>query len=104
MKETNPAAATDGYRATGPGSSKSWVTGEVAGHGFDSKDHVFIVTRAPQGNLVSPETVVATPSPSVIEFDRAGNVVNAPSTPTPFSLSNPINPSPATGQTATIQP
>jgi hypothetical protein len=84
VHETNPAAATDGYRATGPGSSKSWVTGEVAGHGIDGNDHVLIVTRAPQGNLVSPETVVATPSPSVIEFDRAGNVVNAwpPNLPT----------------------
>ncbi|HZR11221.1 MAG TPA: hypothetical protein VFA79_21705 [Myxococcales bacterium] len=84
VHETNPLAATDGYRATGPGSSKSWVTGEVAGHGFDSNDHVFIVTRAPQGNLVSPETVVGTPSPSVIEFDRAGNVVNSwpPNLPT----------------------
>ena len=75
--ETNPAAATDGYRTTGPGAAKPWVTGEVAGHGIDSKDHVFIVTRGPQGNLVSPETVIAHPSPSVVEFDREGNVVNA---------------------------
>jgi hypothetical protein len=84
VKETNPAAALDGFRTTGPGSSKSWVTGEVAGHGFDARDHVFIVTRAPQGNLVAPETVVATPTPSVVEFDREGNVVNAwpPNLPT----------------------
>jgi len=75
--ETNPLAATDGYRNTGPGATKPWVTGEVAGHGIDSKDHVFIVTRGPQGNLVSPETVIAHPSPSVVEFDRAGNVVNS---------------------------
>src|SRR2546421_11860993 len=91
--ETNPAAATDGYRSTGPGATKPWVTGEVAGHGIDSKDHVFIVTRGPEGstnptntippqpttaptNLVSPETVIAHPSPSVVEFDREGNVVN----------------------------
>ena len=39
--ETNPAAAMDGYRGTGPGATKPWVTGEVAGHGIDSKDHVF---------------------------------------------------------------
>src|SRR5439155_7736312 len=75
--ETNPAAATDGYRTKGPGATKPWVTGEVAGHGIDSKDHVFIVTRGPQGNLVSPETVIAHPSPSVVEFARAGNVVNS---------------------------
>src|SRR5207245_5465929 len=37
----------------------------------------FTVNRGPQGNLVSPETVVDHPSPSVIEFDREGNVVNA---------------------------
>ena len=90
--ETNPAAATDGFRTSGPGATKPWVTGEVAGHGFDSKDHVFIVTRGPQGstnpnaqgqpttaptNLVSPETVIAHPSPSVVEFDSSGNVVNS---------------------------
>jgi hypothetical protein len=84
--EKNPAAATDGYRATGPGATKSWVTGEVAGNYCDSHDNTFIVTRA--GNtatgLVSPETVVATPSPAVVEFDPAGNVVNAwpPNVPT----------------------
>jgi hypothetical protein len=77
--EKNPAAATDGYRATGPGSTKSWVTGEVAGNYCDSRDHTFIVTRAPGAapNLVSPETVIAHPSPAVVEFDQAGNVVNA---------------------------
>src|SRR5438105_4483209 len=89
--ETNPAAATDGFRKTGPGASKPWVTGEVAGNTVDSQDHVFTVNRGPQGstnvvngtpttaptNLVSPETVVDHPSPSVIEFDREGNVVNA---------------------------
>ena len=75
--ETNPAAATDGYRTSGPGATKPWVTGEVAGTCVDSKDHVFTVNRGPQNNLVSPETVISHPSPAVIEFDRAGNVVNA---------------------------
>ena len=35
---------------------------------------MFTVNR---GNLVAPETVTAVPSPTVIEFDTAGNVVNA---------------------------
>ncbi len=51
-----------------------WVTGEVAGTCVDSKDHLITVNR---GNLVSPETVVATVAPPVIEFDKDGNVVNA---------------------------
>jgi len=51
-----------------------WVTGEVAGTCVDSQDHVFTVNR---GNLVAPETVTAVPSPTVIEFDADGNVVNA---------------------------
>lgn len=61
----------------------NWVTGEVAGTCIDSNDHVFIVNRGFQtGGLVSPEGVGGQPvkskaSPPVIEFDRAGNVVNA---------------------------
>ena len=61
----------------------NWVTGEVAGTCIDSNDHVFIVTRGFQtGGLVSPEGVAGQPvksraSPPVIEFDRAGNAVNA---------------------------
>jgi len=61
----------------------NWVTGEVAGTCIDSNDHVFIVNRGFQtGGLVSPEGVAGQPvkskaSPPVIEFDRAGNVVNS---------------------------
>jgi hypothetical protein len=59
-----------------------WVTGEVAGTCVDSQDHVFTVNR---GNLVNPEgtsttpvkPLTAVPSPTVIEFDSEGNVVNA---------------------------
>jgi len=60
--------------STATGKPKPWVTGEVAGTCVDSQDHVFTVNR---GNLISPETVTAVPSPTVIEFDAAGNVVNA---------------------------
>jgi hypothetical protein len=69
--------------STATGKPMPWVTGEVAGTCVDSQDHVFTVNR---GNLVSPEgttagTVItpltAVPSPTVIEFDPDGNVVNA---------------------------
>jgi hypothetical protein len=57
------------------GKPKPWSTGEVAGTCVDSRDHVFIVTR---GNLVnSPETLDSVPAAPIIEFDSAGNVVNA---------------------------
>jgi hypothetical protein len=58
-----------------------WVTGEVAGTCLDSNDHLFTVNRGatggPPGNLTAKEALVGKPSPPVIEFDRAGNVVNA---------------------------
>jgi hypothetical protein len=60
--------------STATGKPKPWVTGEVAGTCVDSQDHVFTVNR---GVLVAPETVTAVPSPTVIEYDTAGNVVNA---------------------------
>src|SRR5207253_10465526 len=37
--EPNPAAATAGYRKSGPGASKPWVTAQGPGDGTDSKDH-----------------------------------------------------------------
>src|SRR5258708_23396607 len=58
-----------------------WVTGEVAGTCLDSNDHLFTINRGstggPPGNLTGKEAIVGKPSPPVIEFDRAGNVVNA---------------------------
>ena len=60
--------------STSTGKPKPWVTGEVAGTCVDSRNHVFTVNR---GNLIAPEDVEAVPSPTVIEFDQAGNVVNA---------------------------
>ena len=61
--------------STSTGKPKPWSTGEVAGTCIDSQDHVFIVTR---GNLVnSPETLDSVSAAPVIEFDPAGNVVNA---------------------------
>lgn len=61
--------------STSTGKAKPWSTGEVAGTCVDSRDHVFIVDR---GNLVnSPETLDSVPAAPVIEFNQAGDVVNA---------------------------
>ena len=76
-------AAYKDLKSTATGDYMPWVTGEVAGTCVDSQDHVFTVNR---GNLVSPEgatapapihPITAVPAPMVIEFDQAGNVVNA---------------------------
>ncbi len=60
--------------STATGKPKPWITGEVAGTCVDSQDNVFTVNR---GNLVNNEVVKAVPSPTVIEYDPAGNVVAA---------------------------
>jgi hypothetical protein len=69
-----PAYSNRTAISSATGKPKPWVTGEVAGTCVVSQDHVFTVNR---GNLIAPETVTAVPSPTVIEFDSAGNVVNA---------------------------
>lgn len=56
-----------------------WITGEVAGSAVDAQDHLWTVNRR---NLTDTEQRmvvegVARPSPAVIEFDPAGNVVNS---------------------------
>jgi len=56
-----------------------WITGEVAGNAVDANDHLWTVNRR---NLTETEQRMvvegeAQPSPAVIEFDPAGNVVNA---------------------------
>jgi hypothetical protein len=64
--------------STSTGKPLPWVTGEVAGTCVDSQDNIFTVNR---GNLVAPETNANGPtaisSPTVIEFDPAGNVIAA---------------------------
>ena len=62
-----------------------WVLGNVIGVGVDARDHVFIVHRADTFDSLTEIGAVATPklseccvpAPPVIEFDPAGNVVNA---------------------------
>ncbi len=60
--------------STATGKPKPWITGEVAGTCVDSQDNVFTVNR---GNLVNNEPLKAVPSPTVVEYDPAGNVVAA---------------------------
>ena len=93
---TEAAAASPPLMAVDPNWPKplpnGWVVGQVGGTCIDSHDHVFIVTRGFQsGGLTSPEGVgganpntgalggafKSKPSPPVIEFDPAGNMVNA---------------------------
>jgi DNA-binding beta-propeller fold protein YncE len=52
----------------------NWTTGQVGGVCVDSEDHVFIVNRR---NLTEKELLGAQQAPPIIEFDAAGNTVNA---------------------------
>jgi DNA-binding beta-propeller fold protein YncE len=52
----------------------NWTTGQVGGVCVDSEDHVFIVNRR---NLTEKELLAAKQAPPIIEFDAAGNVINA---------------------------
>ena len=58
--------------STTTGQPKPWVTADVGGTCIDSRDRVWTVNRAFQATatapnqLVSPETVIAVPSPPVV--------------------------------------
>jgi hypothetical protein len=59
---------------------KNWILSEVSGVAVDSHDNVWILQRP--GSLTDkdgppPTSVCCTPAPPVIEFDPAGNVVQA---------------------------
>lgn len=51
-----------------------WATGQVGGVCVGPQDHVFIVNRR---NLTEKELLSAKQAPPIIEFDAAGNFVNA---------------------------
>ena len=61
-------------RDTGPGHSREWITGEIAGCAVDAHDNVWTVSRR---NLTATELIAGAPSPAVIAFDRKGDVVKA---------------------------
>ena len=61
-----------------------WITAEVAGNAVDSKDHIWALTRsrATPDNFTEKERRMvregrAQRSPTVIEFDKSGEVVNS---------------------------
>lgn len=65
-----------------------WILGMTIGVGIDSKDHVFIVQRGAEDmhnaelgadsvGTRAPVAVCCRPAPSVVEYDPAGNMVNA---------------------------
>lgn len=63
-----------------------WILGNVIGVAVDERDHVFIVHRASgegifgrntEIGLASGVSMCCTPAPPIIEFDPAGNLVNA---------------------------
>jgi sugar lactone lactonase YvrE len=55
-----------------------WVTGEVAGSAFDSKDQLYTINRR---NLIDTEQRNAAPSPAFIVYDLAGSVVASATPP-----------------------
>lgn len=62
----------------------NWILGQVAGVATDAQDHVWIIQRprtlTPDemgAALVPPRSKCCIPAPPVIEFDAAGNVVQA---------------------------
>ena len=68
-----------------------WIVGNVIGVGIDSKDHVFIVHRndtfdaqKETGAAANPKiSECCVPAPPVLEFDPAGNLINAWGGPAP---------------------
>ena len=63
-----------------------WILGNVIGVEIDERDHVFIVHRASGEGIFGRNTeiglatgvsIASRPAPPIIEFDPAGNVVNA---------------------------
>jgi hypothetical protein len=61
-----------------PATGRYWVTGEVAGTAFDSRDRLYTVNRR---NLIDTEQRNAAPSPAFVVYDLAGNVVHSATPP-----------------------
>jgi DNA-binding beta-propeller fold protein YncE len=61
-----------------PETGRYWVTGDVAGNAFDSRNRLYTINRR---NLTETELRVATPSPAFLVYDLAGNIVNSATPP-----------------------
>lgn len=62
----------------------NWILGEVSGIAVDAKDHIWIIHRPDsitpdeKGAALTPRvSKCCIPAPPVIEFDQAGNLINA---------------------------
>ncbi|HEV3057338.1 MAG TPA: hypothetical protein VGY48_03780 [Vicinamibacterales bacterium] len=89
-----------------------WTTGTVVGLAVDAKQHIWIVHRAPtlrpdelHGEQDPPLGECCVKAPYVIEFDYAGNVVQAWGGPSPtHEYDWPTNGGPSPDPTAGAQP
>ena len=54
----------------------NWVVGAVVGVSVDAKEHIWVVHR-PRGSVSGTQGECCLPAPAVIEFDQAGNVLQA---------------------------
>lgn len=61
-----------------PATGRYWVTGDVAGNAFDSRNRLYTINRR---NLTETELRVASPSPAFIVYDLAGNIVRTATPP-----------------------
>jgi sugar lactone lactonase YvrE len=61
-----------------PMTGRYWVTGDVAGNAFDSRNRLFTVNRR---NLTETELRVASPSPALIVYNLAGDIVSSATPP-----------------------
>jgi NHL repeat len=61
-----------------PVTGRYWVTGDVAGNAFDSRNRLYTINRR---NLTETELRVASPSPAFIVYDLAGNIVRSGTPP-----------------------
>jgi DNA-binding beta-propeller fold protein YncE len=62
----------------------NWIMGQAAGVAVDAKDHIWVIQRPASltndekaASLNPPTSKCCVPAPPVIEFDQAGNVVQA---------------------------
>jgi DNA-binding beta-propeller fold protein YncE len=71
QETTSPFVVDPSWPKPLPG---NWILGQVGGVCVDSEDDVYIVNRR---NLTDKELIGGTQAPPIIEFDKAGNVINS---------------------------
>lgn len=61
-----------------PETGRYWITGEVAGNAFDSRNRLYTINRR---NLTETELRIGTPSPAFLVYDLDGDVVDSATPP-----------------------